>query len=120
MAPDQMQVNGRRAENGRTSRGMPRRGDGLPWQRTSLGSGFWPGGAVQFVWRVGTLLPYFLLRTSRLLLRLANTRQGIANKHVDDSAAAITGGDKNGASRLFANFADDASFGTAGHRMKRA
>jgi len=53
-------------------------------------------------------------------LRLANTRQGIANKHVNDSAAAITGGDKNGASRLFANFTDDASFGTAGHRTKRA
>src|SRR6516165_4118896 len=53
------------------------------------------------------------------VLRSANTRQRIANEHVDDSAATIACGHQHGAARLLANFADDASLGPAGPGVKR-
>jgi hypothetical protein len=41
--------------------------------------------------------------------RLADSRQRIADEHIHDAAAAIKRRDQNRPSRLFANFADDAS-----------
>src|ERR1700720_2938555 len=82
-------------------------------------SGFAPEDVVQFVWRARTSLPFFFRASLLLPRQLANARQGIANEHVDDSAAAIARRDQYGAGGLFANFADESSFDPAGHRMKR-
>ncbi len=44
----------------------------------------------------------------------ADARQGIADQHVDDPAAAVAGGHQHRACRLLANFSDDAGFLAAG------
>src|SRR5277367_3093079 len=48
----------------------------------------------------------------------AYPRQGIANQHVDDPAAAITGGDENGSLRLLTNFADNTRLVTTSGLMQ--
>ena len=45
---------------------------------------------------------------------LTNARQGIADQHIHDPAAAVTRGDQNRARRLFAHFADHLRFLAAG------
>jgi len=44
---------------------------------------------------------------------LANSRQWIADQHIYNPAAAVTGGHQHGAGRLFTNFSDDLSFASA-------
>ena len=44
----------------------------------------------------------------------ANSRQRIADQHVDDAGAAVAGGDQHRARRLLADFADDLRFVSAG------
>jgi hypothetical protein len=49
----------------------------------------------------------------------ANSRQGIADEHVNDSAAAIKSGNEYGAGGLFSNFADEARFFAARRFLQR-
>lgn len=51
-------------------------------------------------------------------MRLANSRQGVADEHIYDSTATVKGCHENRAGGLFTNFADDLRFTSAGRETQ--